>query len=133
MTDLSDVERDLLGDILSRLAARYDNVFETSFPYSMGFTKGPQTEKCIPSGIFMPTITRRYCARQEIPLNEAELAALYDGLSALESLLSHLVDVPTPAGPTPLQLRATALVQIASSPSEDFTRATSNRTVPAAK
>jgi hypothetical protein len=35
--------------------------------------------------------------RQEIPLNEAELAALDDGLSALESLLSRLADVPTPA------------------------------------
>jgi hypothetical protein len=133
MTDLSDVERDLLGDILSRLAARYDNVFETSFPYSMGFHQGPTDGKMYPEHIFMPTITRRYCARQEIPLNEAELAALDDGLSALESLLSRLVYVPTTAGPRPLPLRATALVQIASSPSEGFTRATSNRTVPAAK
>jgi hypothetical protein len=50
--------------------------------------------------------------RQEIPLSEAELAALDDGVSALESLLGRLADVPTPAGPTPLQLRDTALVQI---------------------
>jgi integrase len=50
--------------------------------------------------------------RQEIPLNEAELAALDDGVSALESLLSRLACVPTPAGPTPLQLRDTALIQI---------------------
>ena len=50
--------------------------------------------------------------RQEIPLSDAELAALDDGVSALESLLSRLADVPTPAGPTPLQLRDTALVQI---------------------
>jgi hypothetical protein len=50
--------------------------------------------------------------RQEIPLNESELAALDDGLSALESLLSRLADIPTPAGPTPLQLRGAALVQI---------------------
>ncbi len=50
--------------------------------------------------------------RQEIPLNESELAALDDGLSALESLLTRLADVPTPAGPTPLQLRGAALVQI---------------------
>jgi hypothetical protein len=42
--------------------------------------------------------------RQEIPLNESELAALDDGLSALESLLKRLSNVPTPAGPTPLQL-----------------------------
>jgi hypothetical protein len=50
--------------------------------------------------------------RQEIPLNESESAALDDGLSALESLLSRLANIPTPAGPTPLQLRGAALVQI---------------------
>jgi integrase len=50
--------------------------------------------------------------RQEIPLSDAELAALDDGVSALEALLSRLADVPTPAGPTPLQLRDTALIQI---------------------
>jgi hypothetical protein len=50
--------------------------------------------------------------RQEIPLSDAELAALDDGVSALESLLSRLTDVPTPAGPTPLQLRDTPLIQI---------------------
>ena len=50
--------------------------------------------------------------RQEIPLSDAELAALDDGVSALESLLSRLADVPTPAGQTPVQLRAESLVQI---------------------
>jgi len=50
--------------------------------------------------------------RQEIPLTEAEMAALDDGVSALESLLSRLVDVPTPSGQTPVQLRAESLVQI---------------------
>jgi hypothetical protein len=50
--------------------------------------------------------------RQEIPLSDAELAALDDGVSALESLLSRLADVPTPAGPTPVELRSTTLVQI---------------------
>ena len=52
--------------------------------------------------------------RQEIPLSDAELAALDDGVSALESLLSRLADVPTPAGPTPLELREAPLVQIRS-------------------
>jgi hypothetical protein len=50
--------------------------------------------------------------RQEIPLNEAELAALDDGVSALESLLSRLANVPTPGGKTPIQLRGEPLVQI---------------------
>ena len=52
MTDLSDVERDLLGDILSRLTARYDNVFETSFPYSMGFHQRPTHGKMHPEWHF---------------------------------------------------------------------------------
>jgi hypothetical protein len=37
--------------------------------------------------------------RQELPLNDAELAAVDDGLAAFEKLLSQLADVPTPAGP----------------------------------
>jgi hypothetical protein len=50
--------------------------------------------------------------RQEIPLGESEIAALDDGISALQSLLGRLANVPTPAGPTPLQLRGDSLVQI---------------------
>ena len=34
-------ERDLLGDILRCITIRYDNLFETSFPYSMGFHQCP--------------------------------------------------------------------------------------------
>jgi hypothetical protein len=51
--------------------------------------------------------------RQEIPLNEAELAAVDDGLAALEKLLDQLADVATPSGPTPRQLRSSELAQIA--------------------
>jgi len=49
--------------------------------------------------------------RQEIPLNKSELAAVDDGLSALESLLSRLANIPTLGGPTPLQPRGAALVR----------------------
>ena len=42
--------------------------------------------------------------RQEIPLTEAEVAAVDDRASALESLLKRLANVPTPGGLTPLQL-----------------------------
>jgi UDPglucose--hexose-1-phosphate uridylyltransferase len=41
MDQLSSQERDLLGDILKRLTTRYDNLFETPFPYSMGFHQHP--------------------------------------------------------------------------------------------
>ena len=38
---LDDAERDSLADILKRLTTRYDNLFEASFPYSMGFHQQP--------------------------------------------------------------------------------------------
>jgi len=38
---LSGEERDLLGDIMRRITIRYDNLFETAFPYSMGFHQKP--------------------------------------------------------------------------------------------
>jgi UDPglucose--hexose-1-phosphate uridylyltransferase len=41
LDDLTSAERDALADILKRLATRYDNLFETPFPYSMGFHQRP--------------------------------------------------------------------------------------------
>jgi UDPglucose--hexose-1-phosphate uridylyltransferase len=38
---LSGGERDLLCDIMRRITIRYDNLFETAFPYSMGFHQKP--------------------------------------------------------------------------------------------
>ncbi len=43
---------------------------------------------------------------QQIPLTEDERAAVEDGVSAFDGLLAKLVDMPTPAGPTPRQLSA---------------------------
>jgi len=39
--DLDNSERDNLAVILKRLLTRYDNLFETSFPYSMGWHGAP--------------------------------------------------------------------------------------------
>ncbi len=39
--DLEDGERDALAEIIQRVTARYDNLFETSFPYSMGVHQKP--------------------------------------------------------------------------------------------
>ncbi len=50
--------------------------------------------------------------RQEIPLLDAEIAAIDDGVGALDDLMKKLADVPTPAGPTPRELRANPLVQV---------------------
>ncbi|HEY2012746.1 MAG TPA: UDP-glucose--hexose-1-phosphate uridylyltransferase [Bryobacteraceae bacterium] len=38
---LSDAERDGLANILKRVTARYDRLFQVSFPYSMGFHQRP--------------------------------------------------------------------------------------------
>ena len=41
LPDLTGDERDGLADVLKRLTTRYDNLFRTSFPYSMGFHQRP--------------------------------------------------------------------------------------------
>lgn len=41
LTELTDAERDDLAGILKRLLTRYDNLFQTSFPYSMGWHGAP--------------------------------------------------------------------------------------------
>ncbi len=41
MPELTPAEVSGLADILRRITARYDNLFEVSFPYSMGFHQAP--------------------------------------------------------------------------------------------
>jgi UDPglucose--hexose-1-phosphate uridylyltransferase len=41
MPEFTSAERDGLADALKRLTTRYDNLFETSFPYTMGFHQAP--------------------------------------------------------------------------------------------
>jgi len=41
LADLSSKERDDLADLMKRLTTRYDNLFNVSFPYSMGFHQAP--------------------------------------------------------------------------------------------
>jgi UDPglucose--hexose-1-phosphate uridylyltransferase len=43
--EFSSAERDALADVLKRLTMRYDNLFQVSFPYSMGFHQRPTDEK----------------------------------------------------------------------------------------
>jgi UDPglucose--hexose-1-phosphate uridylyltransferase len=44
LMDLNQGEIDALADLLKRLTTRYDNLFQCSFPYSMGFHQAPKTE-----------------------------------------------------------------------------------------
>jgi UDPglucose--hexose-1-phosphate uridylyltransferase len=41
LPEFNEAERDGLADTLRRMTARYDNLFETSFPYTMGFHQSP--------------------------------------------------------------------------------------------
>ncbi len=41
ITELTDGEKAALADLLRRLLTKYDNLFETSFPYSMGWHGAP--------------------------------------------------------------------------------------------
>jgi UDPglucose--hexose-1-phosphate uridylyltransferase len=49
LPDLSDVERAALADILRQLTIRYDNLFKTSFPYTMGFHQRPTNQAAQPA------------------------------------------------------------------------------------
>ena len=44
MPELTSDERDGMADALRRLTTRFDNLFETSFPYTMGFHQAPTDE-----------------------------------------------------------------------------------------
>ena len=44
LPQLNEEERDGLADALKRLTTRFDNLFETSFPYTMGFHQSPTDE-----------------------------------------------------------------------------------------
>jgi UDPglucose--hexose-1-phosphate uridylyltransferase len=52
MANLSDAERTGLADLLRRITIRYDNVFETAFPYSMGFHQQPTDGEAHPEWHF---------------------------------------------------------------------------------
>lgn len=60
ITELSTSERTALAEIVKRLTTRYDNLFQTSFPYSMGFhqrpTDGPHPEWHFHAHYFPPLL-----------------------------------------------------------------------------
>jgi len=48
LPDLTDAEREALADIIKRLTTRLDNLFEVSFPYSMGWHQSPTDGRAHP-------------------------------------------------------------------------------------
>jgi UDPglucose--hexose-1-phosphate uridylyltransferase len=68
LTDLDGAERAGLADILKRLTTRYDNLFEASFPYSMGFHQRPTDGQAHPEwhlhAHFYPPLLRSATVRK---------------------------------------------------------------------
>jgi len=52
LPELTGDERDALADALRRMAVRFDNLFETSFPYTMGFHQSPSDQATHPEWHF---------------------------------------------------------------------------------
>lgn len=52
MPELADEERAALADALKRLTTRFDNLFATSFPYTMGFHQSPSNGRPHPEWHF---------------------------------------------------------------------------------
>jgi UDPglucose--hexose-1-phosphate uridylyltransferase len=68
LPDLNDAQRDSLAEILKRLLVRYDNLFEVSMPYSMGWHGAPYGEESFNHwqlhAHFMPPLLRSATIRK---------------------------------------------------------------------
>jgi UDPglucose--hexose-1-phosphate uridylyltransferase len=66
--EMTDAERDGLADLLGRLCRRYDNLFQTPFPYSMGFHPAPcdgeEHPEWVFHGHFFPPLLRSATVRK---------------------------------------------------------------------
>lgn len=65
MQELSDAQRETLAVVMKRLCTKYDNLFQCSFPYSMGWhgaPTGPFINENYPywtfHGIYLPPLLR---------------------------------------------------------------------------
>jgi UDPglucose--hexose-1-phosphate uridylyltransferase len=62
LPEFNNIERTALAEILQQLTVRYDNLFQTAFPYTMGFhqvtsAQGNKTGFCF-HGHFFPPLLR---------------------------------------------------------------------------
>ena len=68
--------------------------------------------------------------RQEIPLTDDELAAVQDGVTAYENLLTKLIDLPTPAGPSLRKINSNGLVQVSTPADQEVPPLNAEKTKP---
>lgn len=52
LPDMTEKEKNWLADIIKQITIRYDNLFKTSFPYSMGFHQAPTDGQSHPAWHF---------------------------------------------------------------------------------
>ena len=68
LTDLNPLEQSALANLLKRITTRYDNLFEISFPYSMGFHQAPTDNQPHPEWVlhahFYPPLLRSATVRK---------------------------------------------------------------------
>ena len=68
LPSLTGGERDALADVLRRVSVRYDNLFRTSFPYSMGFhgrpTDGEEHPEWRLHAVYFPPLLRSATVRK---------------------------------------------------------------------
>jgi UDPglucose--hexose-1-phosphate uridylyltransferase len=68
LASLNPEERDALADIIRRLTVRYDNLFNTSFPYSMGWHSCPTDGQAHPywrlHAVYYPPLLRSATVRK---------------------------------------------------------------------
>jgi len=68
LEELEEAERDGLADILRRITRRYDNLFQTPFPYSFGFHQKPADGAAHPEwhlhAHFLPPLLRSATVRK---------------------------------------------------------------------
>ena len=101
LDELTAEERTHLADILKRMTSRYDNLFQTSFPYTMGFHQRPTDGEAHPEwhlhAHFYPPLlrsatVRKYMVGYELlaspqrDLNAEEAAEKLRGLSDVHYL-----------------------------------------------
>jgi UDPglucose--hexose-1-phosphate uridylyltransferase len=103
--EFTPAERDALSDVLKRLTTRYDNLFATSFPYSMGFHQKPTDGREHPEwhfhAHFLPPLLRSATVRKFMV--GFELLAMPQRDITAESSAERLRAVPDshPREPTP--------------------------------
>jgi UDPglucose--hexose-1-phosphate uridylyltransferase len=107
---LTDGERELLADIVRRLNARYDNLFECSFPYSMGWHGAPidgrESPGCRLHAVYYPPLLRSATIRKFLvgyemtaePQRDLTAEAAAERLRA-QSEVHYLDRRPAPASP----------------------------------